>query len=205
MHQLSCSSILHVNNYAIVQSNTDLACGRSKELLFLLQVLSFGRQGLLLCVLLTPQVAGWRRIRNHAVTLMSLKKLKPNCSHDTHGKSSQWLKETKTSLFKNYMLFENSLICIYSQMFTNEEEKFHKPASCSFKLSFKIFYFHPTQRLCTLILKYNTSFLVKQSTNQISVHLSMITIIRLITNGLQLRVCVVPRYQNDFINPGGNS
>lgn len=39
-------------------SDMNLAGGCSKKLLFLLQVLAFGRQSLLLCVLLTPQVAG---------------------------------------------------------------------------------------------------------------------------------------------------
>lgn len=37
---------------------TDLAGGGPKELLFLLQVLSLSCQGLLLCVLFSPQVAG---------------------------------------------------------------------------------------------------------------------------------------------------
>lgn len=40
-----------------VGSHTDLAGGCSKELLFLLQLLSFGCQGLLLSVLLPPQIA----------------------------------------------------------------------------------------------------------------------------------------------------
>lgn len=43
----------------IIQScDMDLAGGCSKKLLFLLQVLTFGCQSLLLCILLTPQVAG---------------------------------------------------------------------------------------------------------------------------------------------------
>lgn len=49
-----------------MNSDTDLAGGRSEELLFLLQVLPFGCQGLLLCVLLPPQVAG--ETHTHTVT-----------------------------------------------------------------------------------------------------------------------------------------
>lgn len=70
---LSCSYIMQVNNYAVMQSDTDLACSRSKELLFLLQVFSFGCQGLLLCVLLTPQVAGQKQTVAHCYTYVTKK------------------------------------------------------------------------------------------------------------------------------------
>lgn len=43
---------------AAMHMETDLAGCSSKELLFLLQVLSLSCQGLLLCVLFSPQVAG---------------------------------------------------------------------------------------------------------------------------------------------------
>lgn len=71
---------MKVSNYAVVYSDTDLAGGRSKELLFLLQVLSFGCQGLLLCVLLTPQVAGQTQTITHCYTYVTRKtktKLQP--------------------------------------------------------------------------------------------------------------------------------
>ena len=50
---------------------TNLAGGRSKELLFLLQILAFGCQGLLLCVLLTPQVAGQTQTVTHCYTYVT--------------------------------------------------------------------------------------------------------------------------------------
>ena len=53
--------------------DTNLASGGSKELLFLLQVLSFGCQGLLLCVLLTPQVAGQTKTITHCYTYVTRK------------------------------------------------------------------------------------------------------------------------------------
>lgn len=56
-----------------MNSDTDLAGGRSKELLFLLQVLSFGCQGLLLCVLLTPQVAGQTQTITYCYTYVTRK------------------------------------------------------------------------------------------------------------------------------------
>ena len=71
---------MQVNNYAVMYSDTNLAGGGSKELLFLLQVLSFGCQCLLLCVLLTPQVAGQTQTITHCYTYVTRKnrtKLQP--------------------------------------------------------------------------------------------------------------------------------
>lgn len=48
-----------------VHGETDLAGRSAKELLFLLQVLSLRCQGLLLCVLFSPQVAGHRESQQH--------------------------------------------------------------------------------------------------------------------------------------------
>lgn len=62
---------MQVNNYAVMYSDTDLASGCSEELLFLLQILSFGCQGLLLCVLLTPQVAGQTQTITHCYTYVT--------------------------------------------------------------------------------------------------------------------------------------
>lgn len=44
-------------------SSSYLASGGSEQLLLLLQILPLGRQSLLLCILLTPQVAGGERGR----------------------------------------------------------------------------------------------------------------------------------------------
>lgn len=70
-HRVSCSWVMQVSNYSVMHTDTDLAGGRSKELLFLLQVLSFGCQGLLLCVLLTPQVAGQTQTATHCYTYVT--------------------------------------------------------------------------------------------------------------------------------------
>lgn len=51
--------------YTTMHGETDLAGCSSKELLFLLQVLSLSCQGLLLCVLFSPQVAGHRESQHH--------------------------------------------------------------------------------------------------------------------------------------------
>ena len=59
-------------HYVTEPRDTDLASSGSEELLLLLQILPFGSQGLLLCVLLTPQVAGQdTRTRSHTVKRMS--------------------------------------------------------------------------------------------------------------------------------------
>lgn len=71
--QASRGFVMQVGNYADLDSDTDLAGGRSKELLFLLQVLSFGSQGLLLRVLLTPQVAGRTQTITHSETYVTRK------------------------------------------------------------------------------------------------------------------------------------
>lgn len=70
-HWGSYSCIMHVNNFAVMYSDTDLAGGCSEELLFFLQVLSFGCQSLLLCVLLTPQVAGQIQRVTHCYTYVT--------------------------------------------------------------------------------------------------------------------------------------
>lgn len=49
---------MQADKYAAMHMETDLAGCGPKELLFLLQVLSLSCQGLLLCVLFSPQVAG---------------------------------------------------------------------------------------------------------------------------------------------------
>lgn len=72
-----------------LRSNTDLACGRSEELLLLLQVLPLGCQGLLLCVLLTPQVAGRTQTVAHCYTYVT---------RNSQAKLQQWYLEVEHSV-----------------------------------------------------------------------------------------------------------
>lgn len=68
-----------------------LAGGRSEELLLLLQLFSFGSQGLLLCVLLPPQVAGQTDV-THGYTYVT--RPQTQCSHGTNRRERQYVIKT---------------------------------------------------------------------------------------------------------------